>query len=219
LGSFIESNLFENGDINTKKFTHALFSEFEKQGKKSPIYKQVMKQTHPKFKKMEFWADIYASMLDYSIEQENITQNELLKILNNIKGLETVKKINISEEVYLAGISLTIPLQDMYTLSRLLKQPDNGERPSLMFGFFGDEHVSNIIHILKTKMDYEEVHKISFRLGGSTYSKIDRCMKFDFSLDLTEEVKRHNREIDKASETMKFSFKKSKKYPKSKKNC
>jgi hypothetical protein len=71
LGSFIESNLFENGDINTKKFAHALFSEFAKQGKEeSVIYKQVMKQTHPKFKKMSFWADMYASILDYEIEKK-----------------------------------------------------------------------------------------------------------------------------------------------------
>jgi len=210
LGSFIDSNLFKNGD--TKKFARALFSEFEKQGENSVIYKQVMKQTQPKFKKMSFWADIYASILDYNIEKKMIKQNDLVKLVDNIKGLETIKKIKkIDDSIAGSCVHLAAPLLDIYTLSRLLKQPDNGKRASLMFGFFGDAHVKNIIHILKTKMDYEEVHvNDSFIRVDDNFYKFNRCRVFDFSLDLTEEVKRHNMEIDKVSNFRHIDRRKSK---------
>ena len=120
-------------------------------------------------------------------------------MVDRIKGLKTVKKIKKIEETGCTScLILASPLLDIYTLSRLLKQPDSGKRASLMFGFFGDAHVKNIIHILKTKMDYEEVHVNDSSIMVDD-NQIDRCRVFDFSLDLTEEVKRHNMEIDKAN--------------------
>ncbi len=59
-------------------------------------------------------------------------------------------------------------------------------------------------------MDYEEVHvNDSFIIDENRY-KFDRCRVFDFSLDLTEEVKRHNREIDKVSNFRHIDRRKSK---------
>ena len=52
-------------------------------------------------------------------------------------------------------------------------------------------------------MDYEEVHVndsfVKLDDNDKLLYKMDRCRVFDFWLDLTEEVKRHNMEIDKAN--------------------
>ena len=76
----------------------------------------------------------------------------------------------------------------MYTITRMLKQPDGGKRSFLSFGYFGDYHVKTIMNLLISTGKYSLV---AFGDNDVTNKTNSRCINFDVSIKLDEELDRY----------------------------
>ena len=157
----------------------------------SVINKQILKQDYELFKSFDYWSDIYLNSLKNDLDIESFNKTAFYFIKNLDKYLE--KKIILSKNE-IVGLKfftskLTLPFLDIYTLTRIFKQPVNGFRSSLTFGYFGMVHVKNIIDNLISSGLYEIAYDIPTSLPF-------RCKSFDSILNLSKEVKLHNKNID-----------------------
>ena len=75
----------------------------------------------------------------------------------------------------------------MYTITRMLKQPDGGKQSSLSFGYFGDYHVKTIMNLLVSTGKY---NLVAFGDNDVTNKTLSRCINIDVSINLDEELER-----------------------------
>ncbi len=179
---------------NTKRFARTLFGMMNSDN--SAIYKQIQKQTFEKFNDINLWADFYASSIDNELKIDPIVLKKLIDEVDFTGGgyfyfLSHGDRKLLNE----FGVSLRTSLLDVYVMARIFKQPTGGKRSSLSFCYFGDDHIENIQRLLLKTGFYESV--IEQRKPVIDYSKVSRCQQFNFSLNLTKEVNKHNKAIDK----------------------
>lgn len=188
-------NLFDGNNIDYKKFASKLFS-FMINDTTSAIYKQVRKQTYGDFNVMKKWEEFYArSMKNYfdnylskyykQIEIKNFISN--LDLFVNKKLSFTTTDMVMFEQIY---IFITQNLLDIYVISRIFKQPENGKRSDLSFCYFGDVHIINMKDLLLSTGIYEIVSsKNELIIRGES----NRCIEFkDVYINLDKELKNHN---------------------------
>jgi len=190
----------ETNSIDFNAFSETLFSMMTADN--SLIYKQIMKQEYPPFKDIKYWSNVYAQALKNKFTDDyKFAENELYYLLEAIEYIDDY--INDEEDDYTLNINerydtirklervIGSPFVDIYTITRILKKPVGGKRSSLSFGYFGHNHVKNMVNILLSTGKYTLVHSVS-----NKEDKL-RCLEFDFSLDLDAELKEHNELIKK----------------------
>ena len=185
----------------------------------SLIYKQINKQEHENFNKIDYWKSIYFTLIKQNSDYKNFINdinikelNDLTKILSDFLSFneqytpkqfylchlyiknsirEFTALFKIIEYIYLPFFA---PLVDIYTLLRIFKLPNKGKRASLCFCYFGNNHIINILSILKDNIkEYELIHSIGKVINEK--DQVQRCLDFEekkISLNLTKELKDHN---------------------------
>ena len=78
--------------------------------------------------------------------------------------------------------STSAVLLDIYFITRLFKNPVGNLNSSLSLCYFGDNHITNVVRILKDIFNYEEV----FAKGSNL-----RCINIDKDLNVFEDLKEH----------------------------
>jgi len=188
----------DDNTLNLNKFANAFFRLLTKEN--SLIYKQIEKQSYQPFRDIEQWIDLYERSLTFSLKNKlgtlkRLQKRELretIKILSSIVSDPTIlatQSMESSSEDLSSLLDLSTPLLDIYTIARIWKQPTGGNRSSLSFGYFGNYHVENIVDLLLSTNAYELVFSKQ-EVEGS------RCQVFDFKLNLSKELRRHNQFID-----------------------
>ena len=198
-----ETKSFTNFDIFLKQFFNIMTED------NSLIYKQILKQDYKLFNNKDYWYNIYLNLMNNPLEN-NITKNNLFKIMkvkveyNIFESLKKLLNNNINFKNYINDIKILykiftflffvfeVSILDLYTLLRIFKKPKNGYRSSLSFCYFGNRHILNMIKLLTDTQligKYELVHSIEMK-------KDNRCLNIDFLLNLNEEVKNHNLQIE-----------------------
>ena len=192
----------ETNSFDFDTFSNTLFSMMTRDN--SLIYKQIMKQEYPLFKNIKYWWKFYTQILTNNYTDFTIA--DLVYILDNLEYVmdfineqegddddlvEYEYDIQPRIEILCHALEklrmlVGVPFVDIYTLTRILKKPEGGNRSSLSFGYFGNQHVKNMVELLLATNKYTLVHSVS-----NKEDKI-RCLEFDFSLDLDAEVKEHN---------------------------
>jgi hypothetical protein len=80
-------------------------------------------------------------------------------------------------------VIVTSSFLDIYVISRIFKQPENGKRSEISFCYFGFSHVKNIMNLLLSTGAYEAVvsKNESYIENNSEYNtdKINRCIDFN----------------------------------------
>ena len=140
--------------LNTDKFSETFFSMMTREN--SLIFKQIMKQEYLPFKDINYWSKMYAESLrhkfidsgDYPLDPEDFKP-----VLVNVESVVTdidgyfrdYDEFDLSRDIrdwtYVVGIlqvAIGSPLLDIYTITRILKKPEGGNRSSLSFGYFGN---------------------------------------------------------------------------------
>jgi len=187
--------------LDFNKFSKAFFSLLTKEKDNSLIYKQIEKQSYPPFRDVKQWPDLYRrSLLFYgrsaffdSIEKQKLKET-ILKLSSALSDPHF--KFNSDDYKNLEWLVLGVctPLLDIYTLARIWKQPTGGIRSSLSFGYFGNNHVKNIVQLLLSTNAYELIYENP--MTDDLYN-VSRCKTFDKTLNLSEEVRLHNQHNQK----------------------
>jgi len=218
---FFFNTLIYNNEINIEKFIINLFDNILN-NKYSLIYKQIYKQEYKEFKNIDYWKSIYITVIEKNSYYENFTNDENIKEVKELNKLTTILSDFLSDFLsfddknfhlchnYIRHQSIEFnalfkiikfiyfpffaPLLDIYTLLRIFKQPDGGQRASLCFCYFGNNHIINILSILTNYINkYELIHSIGKVINEK--DQVQRCLDFEekkISLNLTKELKDHN---------------------------
>lgn len=176
--------------FNIDKFSNLFFSILTEDN--SAIYKQVKKQTFRNFNEIKEWEDIYRRSL------KNVIYN-IYKSHDNLENMKYYmyympeyisKKIPVDKNfkyfVELFSLTISSSFLDIYVISRIFKQPENGKRSDISFCYFGDSHVINIVNLLLSTGAYELV------ASKNVDNKLDpsRCLNLnDIYVNLDEDLK------------------------------
>ena len=199
-------NDHDDNTLNFNAFSKALFRLLGKGN--SLIYKQIAKQRYEQFQSADQWRDFYRRGLESSSKYRDYPSKQMLRIIIiKLPGLLYHDlKFSQHETYYLRilNTSLTSPLVDIYTIARIWKQPTGGILSSLSFGYFGNNHVDNMVNLLMSTNAYELVyHNLKTNVSNLGNVRVMfalenlplRCQTFDFTLNLSEEIREHNRKI------------------------
>lgn len=114
-----------------------------------------------------------------------ISLNQELKDLQN-KHLDTltIDKIEIYKQFFYRLSICCDSFFELYTISRIFKQPEGGKRSDLSICYFGNDHIINIVYMLKNMGLYET----SIQLVEDK-DITNRCLDFnEFKLNLNDEL-------------------------------
>jgi hypothetical protein len=190
----------QDDSINFQNFANAFFKLCTKEN--SLIYKQILKQNYPPFQDPKQWPDFYRRSMEFytnRLPDEFVVTKETLKhTINDLPNIFPFsmfdkfsdKDITRIQNNWIFLFNAVSSLLDIYTIARIWKQPDGGPRSSLSFCYFGNLHVQNIVDLLVSTNAYELVFSMPMKTDP-----ISRCQTFDFRLNLTQEVRKHNKKI------------------------
>jgi hypothetical protein len=191
--TFLENNLFTPRRIDFTKFADALFRLMTV--KNSLIAKQISKQNYPPFRDPKMWSNMFASSLAFQPGPW-----DQIFMIKNMSNLTIYKKYQVS---YSALHNISLRFLDIYTISRIFKKPYGGIRSSLSFGFFGNNHTTNISTQIR-RMGYDIVYSKDADPGAlQNYDNDEyavknkyRCITIEKHINLTEDLRVHNAAID-----------------------
>lgn len=197
LQHFLMTMCGEGEQFNYQQFANEFFRLCT--SRNSLIYKQLIKQDGP-FRDIPSWIDFYAHTINreiISLSTVGIDINykryeSTVYMLSDLLASSFSGKPSSSFMLPFLNSVVTAPLLELYTLARIWKQPTNGIRSSLSFCYFGNDHIKNIASILERTNLYERVHSNEY--NNDLYNP-NRCQTFAFTLNLSEEVRRHNQRI------------------------
>jgi hypothetical protein len=192
---FLQNAVYKNKlDIN--RLTKNIFSMMNINN--SMFYKQIAKQTFEPFKHVSYWVNLFNTVLEQneSVQKKLSEINSLDLMFSTITNViyekndymdsqinrEILKKTNDFLELLYDYRNLLF--LDLYMITRMLKQPDGGQRSYMSFGYFGNAHVLNIKNLLVHTGFYVVDKQVEFDPQHL------RCIEIDFSLDLDAEMKR-----------------------------
>jgi hypothetical protein len=178
----------EDGKINFENFSNAFFKLCTKEN--SLIYKQILKQNYPRFRDPKQWPDFFRRSMEFHTGQY-FSIPKLKQIIQNLQNVPRIlHEVHHRNDIFFIVnflYDIVHALLDIYTIARIWKQPDGGPRSSLSFCYFGNLHVQNIVDLLVSTNAYELVLEMPMKTDP-----ISRCQTFEFTLNLTEEVRSHN---------------------------
>jgi hypothetical protein len=167
----------------------------------SLIFKQLEKQSYDILKDIDIWINIYSDSLSKLLTPSKkkiyyIVSNLHLLCDNNIdikkrqdillSQFETKAKLkNITSVIQIFLISC---FMDIYTILRMFKQPTDGIKSSISFGYFGDAHVKSIVNILVEKL-------LLYDIVDNKESEF-RCLHLNKSINIQNDLNIYNRLID-----------------------
>lgn len=179
----------EDDRINFQNFANAFFKLCTKEN--SLIYKQIVKQNYPPFRDLKEWPDFFRRSMEFHTSSRYLSIPKLKQIIQNLQNVPLIlHEVHHRNDIFFIVnflYDIAHALLDIYTIARIWKQPDGGPRSSLSFCYFGNQHVLNIAELLLSTNAYELVLEMPAKTDP-----ISRCQTFDFRLNLTEEVRKHN---------------------------
>jgi hypothetical protein len=185
--------------INIHKLTHTIFEMMNI--KNSIIYKQIVKQTYTPFREKSYWEELFTTTIEkngiidwYSKDSlSNLAAKTKIPELGNItKIIEDCRNNTIDEATLNNLVKFFSILKlfcdsfflEMYTITRLLKQPDGGRRSSLSFMYLGDHHIQNIKNLLVNT----GIYNLDKAIEARPQSGQKRCIEINFSLRVEDEL-------------------------------
>ena len=189
----------DTGKINIHKLTHTIFEMMNI--KNSIIYKQIVKQTYTPFREKSYWEELFTTILEkngiidwYSKDSlSNLSATTQIPQLDNIMKIIEDCRNNTIDEATLDNLVKFFSILklfsdsfflEMYTLTRLLKQPDGGRRSFLSFMYLGDHHIQNIKKLLINT----GIYNLDKAIDENPDSKYKRCIEINFPLRLEDEL-------------------------------
>lgn len=171
------------------------------------------------FTHTEYWANHYATSIQNDIKDMSIDDRK--RAIKHFASF-TLNTVSIVRDLKSIFTAISVPLVDIYTLTRLFKQPSEsaGIRASLCLGYFGDLHTQNCICILIESGFYDNIYKIQ-RVQNKTPNtstmtlnellayahKVNervtsRCQSISNTVPLAELVAYHNAARDTARDAL-----------------
>jgi hypothetical protein len=186
--------------INIHKLTHRLFEMMNI--KNSIIYKQIVKQTYTPFREKSYWEELFTTTLEknaiidwYSKDSlSNLVAKTKIPELGNIMKIIEDCRNNTIDEVTLNNLVKFFSILklfcdsfflEMYTLTRLMKQPDGGRRPFLSFMYLGNHHIQNIKKLLINT----GIYNLDKAIDENPDRMYKRCIEINFPLLLEDELR------------------------------
>jgi hypothetical protein len=173
------------------QFTNNVFLFLSKGN--SLILKQINKQTHPEFKRIEFWKNLFKMSLQFEFEKykvDDMASYALTDMFNLLDNLEQTPDLHLINALLLFIMS---PFMNIYAIARILKQPEKGVRSTMSICYFGNDHIENMVFLLK-HIGYELVFENPV---NKIQDKMNRCQKYTTMFNLTAEWYKHKLAIDK----------------------
>jgi hypothetical protein len=172
----------------------------------SGILKQLRKIPISEFQSVDYWKDQYVkSIFDnirymtgmvrvflYHVYEPTFATDiaSLREMISSPSPRITLKPTSLNRFLlHYYGTYLAAPLLDIYTLTRMFKEPVDGVSPTMIFGFFGEMHSLNIIRFL-TEIGYE-VRSEKFQKPNAPPSEL-RCITIDEYIPLMDDVAEHH---------------------------
>jgi len=197
---FLLDAIQDTHKINIHKLTHRLFEMMNI--KNSIIYKQIAKQTYTPFREKSYWEELFTTTLkkneiiDWFSKDSlsNLAATTQIPQLDNIdKIIEDCKNNTIDETILDNLVNFFSILKlfcdsfflEMYTITRLLKQPDGGRRSYLSFMYLGDHHIQNIKKLLINT----GIYNLDKAIEARPQTEEKRCIEINFSIDLNDEMR------------------------------
>jgi hypothetical protein len=186
--------------INIHKLTHRLFEMMTI--KNSIIYKQIAKQTYTPFREKSYWEELFTTTLKKNEIIDWFSKDSLLNLVatTQIPQLDNIDKIiddcknNTIDKTTLDNLVNFFSILklfcdsfflEIYTITRLLKQPDGGRRSFLSFMYLGDHHIQNIKKLLINT----GIYKLDKAIEARPQTEEKRCIEINFSIDLNDELR------------------------------
>jgi len=186
--------------INIYKLTHTIFEMMNI--KNSIIYKQIVKQTYTPFREKSYWENLFTTVLEkngiidwYSKDSlSNLAATTQIPQLENMmKIIEDCRNNTIDEEILNNLVKFFSILKlfcdsfflEMYTLTRLLKQPDGGRRSFLSFMYLGNHHIQNIKKLLINT----GIYVLDKAIDENPDPRDKRCIEINFPLRVEDELR------------------------------
>jgi hypothetical protein len=172
----------------------------------SLICKQIEKQYYYEFKEKNYWREIFKKIIKnfykkYPTRTNSYNVIYLFKLLflyysdkeaytndYNCTPFESNQINELYTNMKYIDLYVGVPFLDIYTLTRILKTPENGKHSSLTFGYFGNSHFTNIEYAL-TILIYK--YELVYFIDNS--KEVNRCLNIDFHLNLDKEIKKYSR--------------------------
>jgi hypothetical protein len=187
------------------EFTENIFSFLTKGN--SLILKQIQKQNYAPFTTFDFWKKIFKLSLKTDFELFKIhsfiptTLNYMYKLVYVDSDLKLPKPVDLaSSYITLFLMNIDSSFMNMYAVARILKQPEEGIRASMSICYFGDLHIQSIVGLFDS-IGYE----VGFSYLSPKTKKFvanSRCQHYTTKLNLTEELEKHNKAVDKEQSSM-----------------
>ncbi len=98
--------------------------------------------------------------------------------------LKIINEFQIYKKFFYILENITVMIMDLYTITRILKQPEGGKRSNLVICYFGNAHIEDIVYMLKKTRLYET----SINLDKNDYNT-NRCLDLHkLELNLNDEL-------------------------------
>ncbi len=114
---------------------------------------------------MEFYKDVLALISDNTVSKDDFL-NQRKEIMKKVEKYDLFGEHLISIQ-HMYSLTTATSMMDIYTITRMLKKPENGVPGFCSMFYAGDIHVENIIDILKKYFGYTVV--------GQSINKNIRC--------------------------------------------
>jgi hypothetical protein len=186
--------------INIHKLTHRLFEMMTIEN--SIIYKQIVKQTYTPFREKSYWEELFTTTLKKNEIIDWVSKDSLSNLVatTHIPQLDNIDKIiddcknntiakttldNLVQFFSILKLFCDSFFLEMYTITRLLKQPDGGRRSSLSFMYLGDHHIQNIKNLLINT----GIYNLDKAIEARPQTEEKRCIEINFHLHLDDELR------------------------------
>ena len=161
-------------------FSNKLFNNFLTIENKSIIRKQINKQQNLRFKNIDFWIEIYATLLI----------NDFRKFDFNPRNVDSFY-----------DLILPSSLVEIYIILRMMKTSEvTSIQPTICMIYLGYEHILNIVEIFTKHLGYSIDYKIddsSERLWIPQVAPVaNRCLEITKKINLSKDVDEHNKMRD-----------------------
>ena len=148
---------------------------------RSSICRQIYKQRFQELKNSSFWKDhVTTSMTKYIADWRKLPQKPIE---------DMVQDWWVNNYAYSILFQLNTLLTDVYTVSRMLKAPTNGEPCKLALAFFGNSHTLRMQTLL-SKIDYDTRASIAATHTDQKEAELTqtqvRCLSINERIDIKE---------------------------------
>ena len=132
-----------------------------------------------------FFDKLYIRLDLLDIENPEMSEEEKQTKINEyfFSEFNVNNTIEIYKKLFYLIDTVSAAFLDLYTITRIFKQPDGGKRSLLSICYFGDFHIENIVYLLRQTGLYETSIDLVRK------DDVNRCIDLDnVQLNLNDEL-------------------------------